>query len=42
MGTYARHGLFGSISPYLGKSWFKAKNTTSGRFDVEIAFLIQI
>jgi len=27
---------------YLGKSWFKAKNTTSGRFDVEIAFLIQI
>ena len=27
---------------YLGKSWFKAENTTSGRFDVEIAFLIQI
>ncbi len=28
--------------PYLGKSWFKAKNTTSGRFDVENAFLNQI
>ena len=28
--------------PYLGKSSFMSKNTTSGRFDVEIAFLIQI
>jgi hypothetical protein len=27
---------------YLGKSWFKAENTTFARFDVEIAFLIQI
>ena len=27
---------------YLGKSWFKAKNTTSWRFDIKVAFLIQI
>ena len=23
--------------PYLGKRWFKAKNTTPARFDAEIA-----
>jgi hypothetical protein len=27
---------------YLGKSWFMSKNTTSGKFDIEIAFLIEI
>jgi len=27
--------------PYLGKSWFKAENTTSGRFDVENAVFMQ-